>query len=189
MDAATDRLKGYKALATADIAFDENLGARRRLAAAARLRGGPGSDVASRTAPSAIFLRQRPDGDRRDGGGGRAGTERAGDLSVMGYDDQELARYTHPPLSTLVQPNYEMGQELGRRHGKTLETQTMNTVRSFAAPSRNYPICKMSVRSTPRAGRLQGAAASKQWNPSACWRVSGTKRLRPQTPKLSFLHS
>ena len=22
------------------------------------------------------------------------------DISVMGYDDQELARYTHPPLST-----------------------------------------------------------------------------------------
>ena len=32
-------------------------------------------------------------------------------LSVMGYDDQELARYTHPPLSTLVLPNYEMGQK------------------------------------------------------------------------------
>ncbi|URK87170.1 substrate-binding domain-containing protein [Rhizobium sp. RCAM05350] len=29
----------------------------------------------------------------------------------MGYDDQELARYTHPPLSTLVLPNYEMGQK------------------------------------------------------------------------------
>ena len=28
----------------------------------------------------------------------------------MGYDDQELARYTHPPLSTLVLPNYEMGR-------------------------------------------------------------------------------
>jgi LacI family transcriptional regulator len=29
----------------------------------------------------------------------------------MGYDDQELARYTHPPLSTLVLPNYEMGRK------------------------------------------------------------------------------
>ena len=28
----------------------------------------------------------------------------------MGYDDQELARYTNPPLSTLVLPNYEMGR-------------------------------------------------------------------------------
>ena len=32
------------------------------------------------------------------------------DVSIMGYDDQELARYTHPPLSTLVLPNYEMGR-------------------------------------------------------------------------------
>ena len=28
----------------------------------------------------------------------------------MGYDDSELARYTSPPLSTLVLPNYEMGR-------------------------------------------------------------------------------
>jgi LacI family transcriptional regulator len=28
----------------------------------------------------------------------------------MGCDDQELARYTNPPLSTLVLPNYEMGR-------------------------------------------------------------------------------
>ncbi len=32
------------------------------------------------------------------------------DVSIMGYDDQELARYSHPPLSTLVLPNYEMGR-------------------------------------------------------------------------------
>jgi LacI family transcriptional regulator len=31
------------------------------------------------------------------------------DLSVVGYDDQDLARYTHPPLSTVLLPNYEMG--------------------------------------------------------------------------------
>ena len=43
----------------------------------------------------------------------------------MGYDDQELARYTHPPLSTLVLPNYEMGQRAAEAllditlHGKT----------------------------------------------------------------------
>jgi LacI family transcriptional regulator len=30
------------------------------------------------------------------------------DISIIGYDDQELARYTHPPLSML--PNYEMGR-------------------------------------------------------------------------------
>jgi LacI family transcriptional regulator len=32
------------------------------------------------------------------------------DLSVVGYDDQDIARYTHPPLSTVLLPNYEMGR-------------------------------------------------------------------------------
>jgi LacI family transcriptional regulator len=32
------------------------------------------------------------------------------DLSVVGYDDQDIARYTHPPLTTVLLPNYEMGR-------------------------------------------------------------------------------
>ncbi len=53
------------------------------------------------------------------------------DLSVMGYDDQELARYTHPPLSTLVLPNYEMGQKAAEMlidmaiHGKNPRPMTI----------------------------------------------------------------
>ena len=53
------------------------------------------------------------------------------DISVMGYDDQELARYTHPPLSTLVLPNYEMGQRAAEAlldiavHGKPLRPMTI----------------------------------------------------------------
>ena len=49
----------------------------------------------------------------------------------MGYDDQELARYTHPPLSTLVLPNYEMGQRAAETlidmtvHGKTFRPMTI----------------------------------------------------------------
>ncbi len=49
----------------------------------------------------------------------------------MGYDDQELARYTHPPLSTLVLPNYEMGQRAAEAlidiavHGKMLRPMTI----------------------------------------------------------------
>jgi len=33
-----------------------------------------------------------------------------GDVSVVGYDDQDIARYTQPPLSTVLLPNYEMGR-------------------------------------------------------------------------------
>lgn len=110
MDASLDRLKGYKqALATADIAFDESL-----------VRDGDWLPLRGYEAalellsldppPSAIFCAN----DLMAIGVMEAASERGfrvpEDLSVMGYDDQELARYTHPPLSTLVLPNYEMGQ-------------------------------------------------------------------------------
>jgi LacI family transcriptional regulator len=32
------------------------------------------------------------------------------DVSVMGYDDQEISRHTRPPLTTVLLPNYEMGR-------------------------------------------------------------------------------
>jgi len=33
------------------------------------------------------------------------------DLSIIGYDDQDVAGYTTPPLTTVVLPNYEMGRK------------------------------------------------------------------------------
>ena len=110
MEASSDRLKGYRqALATADIAFDASL-----------LRNGDwlplqGHQLAlellrSRDRPTAIFCAN----DLMAMGALEAATELGmkvpDDVSIMGYDDQELARYTHPPLSTLVLPNYEMGR-------------------------------------------------------------------------------
>jgi LacI family transcriptional regulator len=110
MDASADRLKGYRqALATADIAFDPQM-----------LRYGDwlplkGYELAlellrSPVPPTAIFCAN----DLMAMGALNAATELGlsvpEDLSVMGYDDQELARYTHPPLSTLTLPNYEMGR-------------------------------------------------------------------------------
>ncbi|HEV7309247.1 LacI family DNA-binding transcriptional regulator [Ensifer sp.] len=110
MDAAADRLKGYKqALASADIAFDETLV---RDGDWLPLRGyEAGLDLLSMpNPPTAIFCGN----DLMAIGVMEAAQEKGlrvpADLSVMGYDDQELARYTHPPLSTLVLPNYEMGQ-------------------------------------------------------------------------------
>jgi LacI family transcriptional regulator len=110
MDAAADRLKGFRqALATADVAFD-----------AAIVRNGdwlPFSGyqltlelLAADDPPSAIFCAN----DLMAMGALEAvleqGLEVPADISILGYDDQELARYTHPPLSTLVLPNYEMGR-------------------------------------------------------------------------------
>lgn len=110
MDASVDRLKGYRqALATADIAYDETL-----------VRHGDWLPLtgyhhavdllAQPERPSALFC-----GNDLMAIGALEAISELGlrvpeDISVMGYDDQELARYTHPPLSTLVLPNYEMGQ-------------------------------------------------------------------------------
>jgi LacI family transcriptional regulator len=131
MDASVDRLKGYRqALATADIAFDERL-----------IRNGDWLPLtgyqhafdllAMENPPTAIFCGN----DLMAIGVMEAASELGlgvpDDISVMGYDDQELARYTHPPLSTLVLPNYEMGQRAAEAlldmtvHGKTPRPMTV----------------------------------------------------------------
>ena len=110
MDAAVDRLKGYRqALATHDIPFDPEL-----------IRNGDwlpltgyelGKELLSiKVRPTAILCAN----DLMAIGAMEAAAEMdlrvPEDISIMGYDDQELARYTHPPLTTIVLPNYEMGR-------------------------------------------------------------------------------
>ncbi len=110
MDAAADRLRGYRqALATADIPFDRTLvlngdwlplaGYHNTLELLRRPKR-----------PTAIFCAN----DLMAVGALEAAAEQGlsvpEDVSIMGYDDQELARYTHPPLTSLVLPNYEMGR-------------------------------------------------------------------------------
>ena len=131
MDAAIDRLKGYKqALATADIAFDPALVRsgdwlpRRGYDACLELLALPDR-------PTAIFCGN----DLMAMGAIEAAFERGlrvpEDLSIMGYDDQELARYTIPPLTTVLLPNYEMGQKAAELlvdsaiHGKKLRPMVM----------------------------------------------------------------
>ncbi len=131
MDASADRLKGYRqALATADIGFDEAL-----------LRNGdwlPLSGyqlafelLAIEDPPTAILCGNDLMAIGVLEAASELGLAVPGDLSVMGYDDQELARYTHPPLSTLVLPNYEMGQRAAEAlidlavHGKALRPMTI----------------------------------------------------------------
>lgn len=110
MDAAADRLKGFRqALATADIAFDPAL-----------FRNGDwlplrGYQLALellrlKNPPSAIFCANDLMAVGALEAARELGLQVPDDVSVMGYDDQELARYTHPPLTTLVLPSYDMGR-------------------------------------------------------------------------------
>ncbi|MDE3176074.1 MAG: LacI family DNA-binding transcriptional regulator [Pseudomonadota bacterium] len=110
MEASVDRLEGYRqALADAGVAFDPDL-----------VRDGDwlplqgyqlGMELlASPDAPSAIFCANDLMAMGALEAASKLGLRVPDDLSIMGYDDQELARYTHPPLSTLVLPNYEMGR-------------------------------------------------------------------------------
>jgi LacI family transcriptional regulator len=125
MDASVDRLKGYRqALATADIAFDPAL-----------VRNGDWLPLTGYHSANDLLAMENPPtailcgNDLMAIGALEAASELGlrvpEDLSVMGYDDQELARYTHPPLSTLVLPNYEMGQRAAEAllditlHGKS----------------------------------------------------------------------
>jgi len=110
MDASRDRLKGYRqALATADVPFDADLvrngdwmpdAGYRRTYELLRLK----------RPPTAIFCAN----DLMAVGAMEAlaelGIDVPREISVMGYDDQEMARYTRPALSTCVLPNYDMGR-------------------------------------------------------------------------------
>jgi LacI family transcriptional regulator len=128
MDASVDRLKGYRqALATHDIPYDTAL-----------VRNGDWLPLkgyqlardllASSPRPTALLCAN----DLMALGAMEAAAEMGlsvpQDLSIMGYDDQELARYTHPPLTTLVLPNYEMG-----RHAAEILIDTVQSGR----PSRS----------------------------------------------------
>lgn len=110
MEAAKDRLKGYRrALATADLPFD-----------AALVRDGDWMSSGGFDATLALMALPRPPtaifcaNDLMALGALEAlaqlGKKVPEDVSVLGYDDQEISRHTHPPLTTMVLPNYEMGR-------------------------------------------------------------------------------
>jgi LacI family transcriptional regulator len=110
MDAARDRLKGYRqALATADIPYDPVL-----------VREGNWQPSAGYDQTNALMNLPRPptaifcSNDRMAVGCYEALKERRlsipGDVSVIGYDDEEVARHLSPQLTTLVLPHREMGR-------------------------------------------------------------------------------
>lgn len=110
MDAARDRLKGHRhALASADIPFDPALVREGNWQTSA---GYEQTNALLNLAdpPTAIFCSN----DRMAVGCYEALKERGlnipGDVSVIGYDDEEIARHLTPPLTTLVLPHREMGR-------------------------------------------------------------------------------
>lgn len=109
MDASRDRQKGYRqALTSADLPFDPDL-----------VRPGnwePSAGYEQALAlmnladpPTAIFCSN----DMMALGCFEAlkelGLRIPDDVAVVGYDDREVAQFTHPPLTTVLLPHFEMG--------------------------------------------------------------------------------
>lgn len=110
MDAARDRLKGYReALATADIPYDPDLVLEGNWLPSAGYEH-TRALMALGEPPTAIFCAN----DRMAVGCYEAlkelGLRIPGDVSVIGYDDDEVARHLSPQLSTLLLPHRAMGR-------------------------------------------------------------------------------
>lgn len=110
MDAARDRLTGYRrALASADLPFDPALvreGNWSPSEAYAQTR----TLMRLKKPPTAIFCANDPMAvgcyeALRD-----LGKRIPEDVSVIGYDDQWVARHLNPPLTTVMLPHEEMGR-------------------------------------------------------------------------------
>jgi LacI family transcriptional regulator len=110
LEAASERLKGYRqALSTADIPYDA------ALVREGDWQVGSGFDhafelLSQKDRPTALFCAN----DLMAVGAIDAARKLKLDipkkLSIVGYDDQDLARYTHPPLSTVLLPSADMGR-------------------------------------------------------------------------------
>ena len=110
MEAAKDRLKGYRrALATADIPFDPELVVEGDWSASAGYAATK-ELLTLDDPPTAIFCQN----DRTAIGCyealKEAGMRIPEDISVIGYDDEEISRHLHPQLTTSVLPHRAMGR-------------------------------------------------------------------------------
>ncbi|OON64627.1 LacI family transcriptional regulator [Massilia sp. KIM] len=110
IEAAGERLKGYRqALSTCDIPYD-----------AALVREGDWQvdsgyrhalDLLARPdPPTALFCANDLMAVGAIEAARKLGLEVPEQVSIVGYDDQDLARYTTPQLTTVLLPNYEMGR-------------------------------------------------------------------------------
>lgn len=112
--ALEERLRGVRAaLATAGLQLDEGLIVTGDFSIESG-ESGAGALLAAAEPPSAIFALN----DRMALGAVRAAWERGlsvpGELSVVGFDDIALATLLTPPLTTVRQPGYALGEAAAR---------------------------------------------------------------------------
>lgn len=147
MEAARDRLKGYrKAVSAANIPYDPALVVEGNWSASSGYEA-TRKLLALAERPTAVFCQN----DRMAIGCyealKEAGLVIPADMSVIGYDDEEISRHLHPQLTTLVLPQRAMGvwavehlsgQSLNIRQrypvkkleGQLIERQSVGWVRS-----------------------------------------------------------
>lgn len=110
VNAARDRLKGYKqALASNDIPFNDTL------VKSGNWQPSSGYELtlelmAMPDPPNAIFCANDLMAMGCFDALKHLNLSVPDDVAVVGFDDREIAQYTHPPLTTLVLPQYEMGE-------------------------------------------------------------------------------
>lgn len=109
LDATRDRLRGYKqALSSNDMAFDPDLVFRGNWEPSAGYDGTM-EFMRLKNPPDAIFCAN----DMMASGCFEAlkelGLRIPDDVSVIGFDDREIAQFMRPALTTMVLPHYEMG--------------------------------------------------------------------------------
>ncbi len=123
MDAARDRLAGYHdALEAAGIAHDPELVIEGDWSASAGYEATM-KLLALAERPTAIFCQN----DRMAIGCyealKEAGLSIPDDISVVGYDDEEISRHLHPQLTTVILPHRQMGQWAVKALGAKKEKQ------------------------------------------------------------------
>lgn len=110
LDASRDRLKGYRqALSSNDLQFDTTL-VRPGNWEPSTGYDGTRALMALDKPPDAIFCANDMMAVGCLDALKELGLRVPEDVSVIGFDDREIAQFTRPPLTTLVLPHYEMGE-------------------------------------------------------------------------------
>jgi LacI family transcriptional regulator len=171
--ASHDRHRGYlQALREAGIAFDDDLILEGAFLSPSGYECAQHLfDLAPEKRPSAIFA----SADQMAYGVLRAAEERnlsvPGDIALVGFDDDAPSAHVRPPLSTVHQPSFEMGQEgirlllalLAESEGSDAPTDASLTRQGRVSPLRVVLPTRLVIRASCGAsehGSNQSAAAT-----------------------------